>query len=93
MVDAFEALGVPPASLLTVEEAARVLRVSRSMGYQLAAEYGTSGGLAGLPVIHFGTCLRVPRWALIELALTGRVVRLCDADVAAVMPSEAIRGT
>jgi len=27
----------------------------------------------------------VPRWALIELALTGRVVRLCDAEVSDVV--------
>lgn len=33
-------------------------------------------------MIRFGAaCLRVPQWALIELAATGRVVRLCDADV------------
>ena len=25
-------------------------------------------------------CYRVPRWALIELVTTGRVVRLCDAE-------------
>jgi hypothetical protein len=36
-----------------------------------------------MPVIRFGPgCLRVPRWALLELATTGRVVRLCDAPVA-----------
>ena len=63
--------------LLTVEEAARVLRIGRSLAYQLAAEYDASGGLAGMPVIRIGGCLRVPRWALLELALTGRVVRLC----------------
>jgi hypothetical protein len=36
--------------------------------------------------------LRVPRWALLELVLTGRVVRLCDVDVSDVIaatPSEA----
>ena len=25
-------------------------------------------------------CYRVPRWALMELVATGRVVRLCDAE-------------
>ena len=67
--------------LLTVEEAARVLRIGRSLAYQLAQEYLATGGTAGMPVIRVGGCLRVPRWALLELALAGRVVRLCDAPV------------
>jgi hypothetical protein len=67
--------------LLTVAEATDVLRIGRSLGYQLAREYLASGGTAGLPVIRLGSqCLRVPRWALMELATTGRVVRLCDAS-------------
>jgi hypothetical protein len=86
--------GLPPNPLLTMEEAAGVLRIGRSLAYQLAAEYIASGGLSGLAVIRVGGCLRVPRWALLELALTGRVVRLCDADVcdviAATTPSEAL---
>ncbi len=65
-----------PRPLLTIEEAARYLGISRSLAYALAAEYLDSGGTAGLPVIRFGTCLRVPRWALVELATTGNVVRL-----------------
>lgn len=72
---------IPVVTLLTVGEAARILRVSRSSAYELAAEYLNSGGLSGMPVIRIGGSLRVPRWALLELALTGRVVRLCDADV------------
>jgi excisionase family DNA binding protein len=75
---------LPDDPLLTVEEAARVLRIGRSLAYQLAAEYDASGGLGGLPVIRVGGCRRVPRWALVELAMTGRVVRLCDADVSSV---------
>ncbi len=68
--------------LLTVDEAARLLRIGRSRAYELANEYLNSGGTTGIPVFRLGPgCLRVPRWALIELATTGRVVRLCDAVV------------
>lgn len=77
-----------PHPLLTVDEAVGLLRVGRSRGYALAHEYIDSGGTAGMPVIVFGPgCFRVPRWALMELITTGRVVRLCDAVV---QPSGAI---
>lgn len=81
-------LGVPAAPLLTVDEAAAVLRIGRSLAYQLAREYESSGGLSGVPVIRLGGCLRVPRWALLELALCGRVVRLCDAPVPVVTSAD-----
>ena len=74
-------LGVPAAPVLTVEEAGRVLRIGRSLAYQLAREYDATGGVSGLPVIRLGGCLRVPRLALLELACCGRVVRLCDAEL------------
>ena len=68
-----------PLQLLTVTEAAHVLRVGRSLAYRMAHEYLNSGGTAGMPVVRFGrSCLRVPRWALLELAATGRVVQLRD---------------
>ena len=72
-----DASSEPPESLLlTVPEASRVLRIGRQLGYQLAHEYLASGGTS----VRFGRKnLRVPRWALNELAETGRVVRLCDA--------------
>jgi hypothetical protein len=81
---AIEDSQVSDSPVLTIDEAAHVLRIGRSLAYQLATEYQASGGIAGLPVIRLGGCLRVPRWALLELALTGRVVRLCDAEVRAV---------
>ena len=62
--------------LLTVEEAARYLRIGRSLAYELAGAYLDSDGTVGMPVLRFGSCLRVPRWALIELATTGTVVKL-----------------
>ena len=64
--------------LLTVEEAAGVLRIGRSLAYELARQYEASDGRQGLPVMRLGSCLRVPRWALAELIATGRVVRLAD---------------
>jgi hypothetical protein len=47
-------------SLLTVEEAARVLRVGRTKAYAMAQEWRVTGGKSGLPVIDFGNVLRVP---------------------------------
>ena len=80
-MDALFGPGIPAVVVLTVEEAGQVLRIGRSLAYQLAARYEASGGMDGLPVIRVAGCLRVPKWALLELAMTGRVVRLCDADL------------
>ena len=54
------ALGEYPY-MLTVEEAADYLRISRAPGYQLARQYRITDGAAGLPVMQLGRCLRVPR--------------------------------
>ncbi len=64
--------------LLRVEEAAEVLRIGRSLAYELARRYESSDSREGLPVMRLGSCLRVPRWALAELVATGQVVRLVD---------------
>ncbi len=53
--------------LLTIEEAATYLRISRTLGYQLARQYRNTDGLEGLPVIRLGRCLRVPRRELERL--------------------------
>jgi hypothetical protein len=42
-------IDAPACPLLTIEEAARVLRVGRSLVYQLANEYLATGGNAGDP--------------------------------------------
>jgi hypothetical protein len=39
LMDASEVLGVSSSPLLTVDEATRVLRIGRSLGYQLAHDY------------------------------------------------------
>lgn len=64
--------------LLTVGEAADMLRIGRSLAYELARAYVLTNGVEGLPVIKLGARMRVPRWALDELARSGRVVRLAD---------------
>jgi hypothetical protein len=52
--------------MLTVPEAARVLRIGRTLAYQLTSRF-LDGEPDGLPVVRLGNCLRVPRWALDEL--------------------------
>ena len=62
--------------LLKVEEAARVLRIGRSKAYEMTTLYVTSDGKEGLPVLRMGDVLRVPRFALREYVMTGRIVQL-----------------
>jgi hypothetical protein len=65
--------------LLTIDEAAaEEMRIGRSLAYVLAHRYEATDGHDGIPILRFGSCIRVPRWALLELLMTGRVVRLAD---------------
>ena len=71
-IDALATEGLP--DLLTVEEAAALLRISRTKAYALTQEWRASGGRSGLPVIDLGDTLRVPRRALermLGVELTG----------------------
>lgn len=56
-------LGIAP-DLLTVEEAARVLRIGRTKAYEQARRFLVTDGLEGLPVVRVVHQLRVPRHAL-----------------------------
>src|SRR5687767_8894863 len=83
--------GVAP-DMLTVEEAARVVRIGRSAAYKLAGEYLTRGGAAGLPARGTGVGARsiegrgtvaVPRTApdgvaadMVPVEEAARVVRI-----------------
>ena len=53
--------------VLTVEEAAKVLRIGRNNAYALARRWLATAGAEGLPVVRLGRCLRVPRAALDDL--------------------------
>lgn len=53
-------LGTQP-EMLTLMEAAAILRIGRTTAYQLAAEYLRSGGTRGLPVVRVGRQLRLLR--------------------------------
>jgi hypothetical protein len=60
--------------ILTVSEAAVVLRVSRTTAYKLADDWRTSDGREGLPVVQLGHRLvvrRVDLAALVGLSPTG----------------------
>jgi hypothetical protein len=69
------------AEMLTVPEAARVLRIGRTLAYQLASRF-LDGEPDGIPVIRLGGCLRVPRQALTELMQIGRVATRADLEAA-----------
>ncbi len=73
-------------ALYTVEEAARVLRIGRTKAYAMTQEWRATGGQSGLPVVAFGSVLRVPRAALERLLgvdLAGAGPPAADAPVKA----------
>ena len=53
--------------VLSVEEAAAVLRISRGKAYELARRYLETNGAEGLPVKAFGRCFRVSRAGLEQM--------------------------
>jgi hypothetical protein len=53
--------GTDTPEVLTIEEAAEILRISRNAAYAAAREWRATGGAAGIPCIEIGRTLRVPR--------------------------------
>jgi len=53
-------IGLVP-DLLTIEEAARVLRIGRTKAYAMGQEWRVTDGRSGIKVREFGGQLRVPR--------------------------------
>lgn len=68
--------------VLTVEEAAAVLRISRAAAYEQARVWRETDGREGLPVVVIGRSLRVPRVKL-EEKLRCEVAASDDAALAA----------
>jgi excisionase family DNA binding protein len=70
---------------LRVEEAAQLLRISRTSAYALANRWLNTGGPEGLPALRVGRSLRIPTAAIERLAdpdaaLSGTPRRLLDAS-------------
>ena len=55
------------AEVLTIEEAAALLRISRNAAYAAARQWRATGGETGIPCIEIGRTLRVPRSGLDQL--------------------------
>jgi len=53
--------------VLTVPEAAALLRIGHNAAYLLARQWLATGGQEGLPCIELGRSLRVPRPALRQM--------------------------
>ncbi len=50
-----------PPDLLTIEEAARVLRIGRTKAYAMSQEWRVTNGKSGIKVCELGGQLRVPK--------------------------------
>jgi len=50
-----------PPDLLTIEEAARVLRIGRTKAYAMSQEWRVTNGESGIKVCELGGQLRVPK--------------------------------
>ena len=66
--------------VLTIEEAAEILRISRWAAYEQARIWRESGGRHGLAVLTLGRCLRVSRATLEEMLRSPAPVDTLAAD-------------
>lgn len=64
--------------MLTVEEAADLLGIGRTLAYELVHRFIDSGGAEGIPVIRIGRCWRVPREELLERIRLGCITGSSD---------------
>ena len=79
--------------MLTISEAARRLRIGRTLAYQLAARF-LNGEPGGIPTIRLGGTLRVPSVALDDLMRMRRVVTSDDLTAAVALAiDDYLRGT
>ena len=74
-------------NVLTVEEAAKVLRIGRTAAYQLAQRFEATAGAEGLPVIRVGHLLRVPVPEL-ERRLGGALRAASPSPIVATQPAD-----
>ena len=70
--------------VLTIEEAAAILRISRNAAYALARQWRATGGRVGLPCLELGRSLRVPRSAIRQMldGITSSTADAADDHVA-----------
>ena len=61
------AIDLTTTEVLTIEEAATLLRISRNAAYAAARQWRATGGETGIPCIEIGRTLRVPRAGLDRL--------------------------
>ena len=55
------------SEVLTVEEAAAILRIGRNAAYALTRRWRDTGGEEGIPCVELGRTIRVPRRALLDM--------------------------